>query len=282
MKKLIYMGMGLLLCQSSALWTGGDKPKERDAEDVNVSVGPDYEETAFGMSLQMVAVEGGTFMMGATVEQGDDAYGSEKQVHSVTLDGFYIGKYEVTQEQWEAVMDDATLSDIIKKHGWTSYGLGDNYPVYDVSWTDAVSFCEKLSQKTGKTYRLPTEAEWEYAARGGQQADGMEYAGSNLIDDVAWHINNSNGEAHPVGKKQSNALGLYDMSGNVFEWCQDWYGEYSSSPAVNPQGASGGSYRVSRGGGWYSSASYCRVSSRNSYTSDHRGNNIGFRVVCER
>ena len=271
MKKLIYMGMGLLLCLSFALWTGCDKPNVQETEDVNVSVGSDYEETAFGMSLRMVAVQGGTFMMGATEEQGDDAFESEKPVHSVSLDGFYIGKYEVTQGQWKAVMG-------TNPSNWK----GDDLPVESVSWNDAVSFCEKLSQMTGKTYRLPTEAEWEYAARGGQQADGTKYAGSNNIGDVAWYTNNSSSKTHPVGTKQPNALGLYDMSGNVREWCSDWYGSYSSSSAVNPQGPSSGSYRVYRGGGWGNHAQSCRVSIRNYNTPDDRNINLGFRVVCER
>ena len=273
MKKLIYIGMGLLLCLSFSLWTGCDKPNEQETEDVNVSVGSDYEETAFGMSLRMVAVQGGTFMMGATEEQGDDAYDDEKPVHSVSLDGFYIGKYEVTQGQWKAVMGTNP-----------SYFKGDDLPVEDVSWNDAVSFCEKLSEMTGKTFRLPTEAEWEYAARGGQQVDGTKYAGSNTLDDVAWSTGNSSSKTHPVGTKQPNALGLYDMSGNVCEWCSDWHGSnyYSSSPSVNPQGPSSGVSRVIRGGDWNYGARYCRVSSRGDYTSDYRNSDLGFRVVFER
>ena len=273
MKKLIYMGMGLLLCLSFALWTGCDKPNEQETEDVNVSVGSDYEETAFGMSLRMVAVQGGTFMMGATEEQGDDVEDDEKPVHSVTLDVFFIGAYEVTQAQWAAVMGTEP-----------SYFKGDDLPVENVSWNDAVSFCEKLSQMTGKTYRLPTEAEWEYAARGGQQVDGTKYAGSDNIGDVAWYTSNSSSKTHPVGTKLPNALGLYDMSGNVYEWCSGWYGSnyYSSSPSVNPQGPSSGSNRVFRGGGWNRDAQYCRVSNRSNLTPVYRGVNLGFRVVCER
>ncbi|MDE7149998.1 MAG: formylglycine-generating enzyme family protein, partial [Bacteroidales bacterium] len=214
-----------------------------------------YTEAAFGMELEMVAVNGGTFSMGATSEQGSDYESDEKPVHSVALSSFYIGRYEVTQAQWNAVMGTNPCS--------SSYGLGDDYPVYNVSWTEAVEFCNKLSQKTGKKYRLPTEAEWEYAARGGQKADGTKYAGSDAIGAVAWYKDNS-GKAHPVGQKQPNGLGLYDMSGNVWEWCQDWYGSdyYSSSSATNPQGLSSGSFRVHRGGGWNRSALSCRVSLR--------------------
>ncbi|MDE6440124.1 MAG: SUMF1/EgtB/PvdO family nonheme iron enzyme [Bacteroidales bacterium] len=258
----------------------------------------DYEETAFGMKLQMVAVEGGTFSMGATAEQGDDAYDWEKPVHGVTLDGFYIGAYEVTQSQWVAVMESTVAQQRDKAAEYWGedpltvglYGVGDNYPMYYVSWEEAQSFCEKLSQKTGKTYRLPTEAEWEYAARGGNEVDGTKYAGSNAISDVAWYYDNSYGlgsshpdyGTHPVGQKNPNALGLYDMSGNVWEWCQDWFGDYSSSSAVNPQGPSGGSDRVNRGGSWYGHAQYSRVSGRNNLTPGNRSFSLGFRIVCER
>ena len=238
------------------------------------AVGPDYEETAFGMSLRMVAVQGGMFQMGATKEQGRNTYDAEKPVHAVALDGFYIGKYEVTQGQWKAVM--GTNPSSFK---------GDDRPVEKVSWNDAVSFCEKLSEMTGRKYRLPTEAEWEYAARGGQQADGTMYAGSGAIYDVAvfgYGINS--GATFSVGSKKPNGLGLYDMSGNVWEWCSDWYDSeyYSESPSVNPQGPSGGSSRVIRGGGWSYDARNCRVSFRGSDTPGYRDRALGFRVVCER
>ena len=197
-----------------------------------------YTEAALGLNMEMVEVKGGTFLMGATSEQGSDAESNEKPVHSVTLDGFYIGKTEVTQAQWEAVMGTTVEQQRVKAGASNKlYGVGDDYPMYYVSWEDAVQFCEKLSQLTGKTYRLPTEAEWEYAARGGQHADGTKYAGSNYIGNVAWYEDNSGRKAHPVGQKWQNGLGLYDMSGNVWEWCSDWYESnyYSSSPSVNPQ-----------------------------------------------
>ncbi|MDE6112253.1 MAG: formylglycine-generating enzyme family protein, partial [Bacteroidales bacterium] len=276
-------------------------PKENSEPDPGTDpepgpVGEGYEETAFGMKLRMVAVEGGTFSMGATSEQGDDAGSDEKPVHSVTLDGFYIGAFEVTQSQWAAVMG-TTIEQQREKASeyWGEdvplYGEGDKYPMYYVSWEEAQSFCEKLSQKTGKTYRLPTESEWEYAARGGNKSDGTKYAGSNTIGDVAWFgyyddgtTGNDNNTTHPVGQKKPNGLGIYDMSGNVWEWCSDWYDSdyYSSSPSVNPQGPSSGSYRVLRGGGWYGSAQYCRVSFRDYDTPGNRRYNVGFRVVCER
>ena len=248
-----------------------------------------YVERIAGIEIPMVYVQGGTFFMGGTAEQGSYAENNEKPVHVVMLDGFYIGKFEVTQAQWEAVMG-TTVSQQRDKAGGDLRGVGDAYPMYYVSWNEAVEFCEKLSEMTGKPYRLPTEAEWEYAARGGQQADGTVYAGSNTIGDVAWYGKNSGNKTHPVGAKQPNALGLYDMSGNVAEWCSDWYGSsyYSNSPSVNPQGPSSGSNRVYRGGNWYTGAGssinlvYLRVSYRGGNSPDHRSGSLGFRVVCER
>ena len=232
------------------------------------------------LGASMVYVEGGTFMMGATSEQGDDYDSDERPVHSVTLDGFYIGKYEVTQAQWKAVMG-TSQSDILAETGFWSYGIGYDYPVYAVCWHDAVQFCEKLSRMTGKKYRLPTEAEWEYAARGGNKADGTKYAGSNTAKDVAWYGYNSSHTTNPVGQKRPNALGLYDMSGNVMEWCSDWYVDYSGSSAVNPQGPSSGSGRVQRGGCWEFPMESCRVSKRDHLTPSRRNPHEGFRVVCE-
>jgi formylglycine-generating enzyme required for sulfatase activity len=217
----------------------------------------------------MVYVEGGTFTMGATSEQGSDAYNDEKPAHSVTLSNYYIGKYEVTQAEWEAVMGSNP-----------SYFKGfDNLPVEKVLWNDCQSFIEKLNAKTGLKFRLPTEAEWEYAARGGNKSQGYKYAGSNNIDDVAWYTSNSSSQTHAVGTKQPNELGLYDMSGNVWEWCSDWYGSYSSSSQTNPTGAYSGSFRVYRGGSWYSSARSCRVSCRYYDIPAGRGDDLGLRLA---
>ncbi|MBO7279020.1 MAG: SUMF1/EgtB/PvdO family nonheme iron enzyme [Bacteroidales bacterium] len=218
--------------------------------------------------IEMVFVEGGTFQMGATSEQGSDAYDDEKPVHSVTLSDFYIGKYEVTQAQWKAVMGKNP-----------SRFQGDNLPVENVSWNDIQEFIKKLNRLTGKRYRLPTEAEWEYAARGGKKSKGYKYAGSNSIGEVAWYDSNSGYETHPVGQKQPNELGLYDMSGNVWEWCQDWYGNYNSSSQTNPSGPASGSYRVLRGGSWYRSARYCRVSDRSFNYPSNWYYFYGFRLV---
>lgn len=217
----------------------------------------------------MVYVQGGTFTMGATNEQGSDAYYSEKPAHSVTLSSYYIGKTEVTQELWEAVMGSNP-----------SYFKGNRKPVERVSWNDCQTFISKLNALTGKNYRLPTEAEWEFAARGGIKSKGYKYSGSNTLADVAWYAGNSGNTPHDVGTKSPNELGLYDMSGNVDEWCNDWYGDkyYSSSPSNNPTGPGSGSNRVYRGGGWSSFAWYCRSSYRCNLAPGYRGNFLGLRL----
>ena len=227
--------------------------------------------TVNGVSFTMVFVEGGTFTMGATSEQGDDADYDEKPTHSVTLSDYYIGETEVTQALWKAVMGSNP-----------SYFEGDNLPVEQVSYNDVKEFITKLNQKTGKTFRLPTEAEWEYAARGGKKSKGYKYSGSNNIDDVAWYYENSNNKTHPVKTKRPNELGIYDMSGNVWEWCSDNYGAYSSSSQTNPTGPSSGSYRVYRGGSWYFNARGCRVSHRSGFNPSSRFNSLGFRLALAR
>ena len=206
--------------------------------------------TVGGVSFTMVYVPGGTFTMGATSEQGSDAYNDEKPAHSVTLSSYYIGETEVTQALWTAVMGSNP-----------SRFKGDQRPVERVSWNDCQTFISRLNAKTGKYFRLPTEAEWEYAARGGHSG-GSKYAGSDNINSVAWYIFNSGRETHNVATKSPNGLGIYDMSGNVWEWCQDWYGAYSSSSQTNPKGPSNGDDRVRRGGSWYDVAWDCRVSRR--------------------
>ena len=221
--------------------------------------------------IEMVFVEGGTFQMGATSEQGSDAEADEKPVHSVTLSDFYMGKYEVTQAQWKAVMGKNP----------SHFTGDDNLPVERVSWEDVQEFIQKLNTLTGKTYRLPTEAEWEYAARGGKKSQGYKYAGSNTVRGVAWYGENSGNQTHPVGQKQPNELGLYDMSGNVWEWCQDRYGYYRSSSQTNPIGPTSGSYRVLRGGSWNNFAISFRVSNRNKKSPDYRDSNFGFRLILQ-
>ena len=210
--------------------------------------------TVNGVSFTMIAVEGGTFPMGATSEQGSDAYDSEKPVHSVTLSDYYIGETEVTQELWTAVMGNNP----------SYYSGNPKRPVELVSWNDCQEFVKKLNQLTGKNFRLPTEAEWEYAARGGKKSLGYKYSGSDIAGVVARYEGNSGSKTHDVKTKQANELGIYDMSGNVWEWCQDWYGSYNSGSQTNPTGPSSGSNRVVRGGSWGNGARGCRVSGRGS------------------
>lgn len=223
-----------------------------------------------GVSFKMIKVEGGTFGMGATSEQVSDAQGDEKPVHSVTLSHYYIGETEVTQELWQTVMGSNP-----------SYFSGDQKPVECVSWNDCQEFITKLNKFTGKNFRLPTEAEWEYAARGGNKSKGYKYSGSNTIGDVTWYSDNSFSTTHDVKTKSPNELGIYDMSGNVWEWCQDWFDSnyYNNSPQTNPAGPSSGSYRVRRGGSWNYSARFCRVSNRNYYYPDYKSFHYGFRLA---
>ena len=214
-----------------------------------------------------VFVKGGTFQMG---DEDDDEEDDEKPIHSVTLSDFYIGKYVVTQKEWKEIMGSNP-----------SYFKGDDLPVEQVNWDDIQVFLARLNSNTDKNYRLPTEAEWEYAARGGSQTVNYKYSGSNNFNVVAWFEENSGEKTHPVGRKQPNELGIYDMTGNVWEWCNDWYDEnyYSESPSKNPQGPESGSYRVRRGGSWDDSASYCRAVYRNNFTPDGRRKLMGFRLV---
>ncbi len=227
-------------------------------------------------SIEMVLVKAGTFQMG-------DSYSS---THSVTISkDFYLGKYEVTQKEWKAVIGNNP-----------SNFKGDNLPVETVTWYDVINYCNKLSQKEGLTpaynvngtnitlnssatgYRLPTEAQWEYAASGGQNSKGYLYSGSNRVGDVAWYSENSSGITHPVGTKKANELGIYDMSGNVYEWGWDWYGSYSSNQ-TDPQGKSSGTSRVKRGGSWGDTWFHVRSANRiNSYPAS-RNDILGFRVL---
>jgi formylglycine-generating enzyme required for sulfatase activity len=203
--------------------------------------------------IEMVFVEGGEFIM------GDAEF--EEPPHKVTVSSFYIGKYPVTQAQWEAVMGNNP----------SEFKNCENCPVENVSWYDCQEFIQKLNAKTGKTYRLPTEAEWEYAARGGKRSKGYKYAGSNEIEAVAWYFANSENKTHPVGRKSPNELGIHDMSGNVWEWCSDRYGDYGSSASSSD--------RVLRGGGWHDAATNCRVASHSDCSPENRDNYRGFRVL---
>ncbi len=220
------------------------------------------------VKFKMVYVEGGTFLMGATEEQGSDAYDDERPTHKVTLSDYYLGETVVTQKLWKAVIENNP-----------SYWEGDNLPVEQVSWNDAQDFIVKLNKITGQNFRLPTEAEWEFAARGGNQSKGYRYSGSNNIDEVAWYNSNSGNKTHPVKGKNVNELGLYDMSGNVLEWCNGWFGSYSSDAQINPNGPVEGSHCVLRGGGWSHKAGDCRVSFRSGGEPLSKYNFVGFRLV---
>jgi formylglycine-generating enzyme required for sulfatase activity len=236
----------------------------------------------FPIIPDIVTVKGGTFKMGSNRD------GDEEPIHSVTVSDFSLSKTEVTFDQYDAF---CTLAGIAWAKatdvGWINWRRGDR-PVINVSWHDAVAFCEWMSKVTGKTYRLPTEAEWEYAARGGNKSKGYTYSGSNEIGSIAWYKNNSDSKTHPVAQKQPNELGLYDMNGNVTEWCSDWYYYYNGSPRSNesvssmqtdPQGPNSGSSRVLRGGSWRYHDDLCRVAARHGTDPDRRYDSYGFRLV---
>lgn len=221
-----------------------------------------------GVEFTMVYVEGGTFMMGS---DDADAFDWEKPVHQVTLSDYYIGETEVTQALWQAVM--GSNPSCLK---------GGNRPVETVSWDDCQEFIGRLKEITGENFSLPTEAQWEFAARGGNYSEGYKYSGSNDIDAVAWHFDNANDGTNPVGTKQANELGIYDMSGNVKEWCQDWFGSYSSAAVTDPTGPSSGSYRMFRGGSWFNNvATYCRCASRGYGAPTYTFNDLGLRLVSQ-
>ena len=224
--------------------------------------------TVKGVTFNMIKVDGGTFTMGATSEM-TQSWDDEKPIHEVTLSSYYIGETEVTQKLWKAVMGNNP-----------SYYKGDDLPVSRVSWNDCQTFIRKLNELTNRRFRLPTEAEWEFAARGGNKSNHTPFSGSSNIDDVAWYVGNSGTKPHPVMTKKPNELGIYDMSGNVCEWCQDWYGNYNRNAQTNPAGPASGSYRVNRGGGWYYKARICRSSCRSKTWPDSNIDHyLGFRLV---
>lgn len=220
------------------------------------------------VSFNMVHVEGGTFMMGAD-DIDNYAYVDEKPVHQVTLSDYCIGETQVTQALWQAVMGNNP-----------SYFKGDlNLPVEMVSWNDCKNFIRKLNELTGKKFRLPTEAQWEFAARGGNKTNGFLCSGGNDIDDLAWYDRNSDNKTHPVGKNLPNELGLYDMIGNVMEWCKDWFEYYEKGIQSDPEGPFLGSQRVMRGCGWDGVAKYCRVSCRFRHNPEFKDRYIGLRLA---
>ena len=242
----------------------------------------------YGLNAQattLIYVEGGSFMMGS---DDCDIYYFQQPIHEVSVSSFYISKYQITQNEWQEVMGSNP-----------SWFRGDKLPVEQISWYDAIEYCNKRSIKEGlkpcysgsgkniscdwtaNGYRLPTEAEWEYAARGGKKSKGYKYSGSNDINEVAWYGSNSSDKTHPVGEKQANELGIYDMSGNVWEWCWDWYSidYYSKSPRSNPRGPSSGEFRVLRGGSWYYNGNDCRVANRRLNNPDDGDYSYGLRIL---
>lgn len=240
--------------------TGGSSKNYNSGSAQTSSGGATETFTVNGVSFEMVRVDGGTFMMGSYTGDSD-----EQPVHSETVATFYIGKTEVTQALWGAVMGSNP-----------SHFRGANLPVEQVSWNDCMEFCERLSRITGKNFRLPTEAEWEYAAIGGNKSRGYTYSGSNNLQSVGWYSDNSGSCTHTVGSKLDNELGLYDMSGNVYEWTSDlWSSNYSSYR----NGGSSGSFRVVRGGGYFNGATFCRSARRNCYSPTRRCDGLGFRLA---
>lgn len=269
----IFVGIGvfLLFVIGFGIYTLFLLPKQKNEQLINYIPKEKQKNEQLTDSLQdieknMVYVEGGSFMMGSNEGEAD-----EKPIHKVTLSSFKVSKYEVTQAQWKAIMGNNP----------SKLAGCDNCPVENVSWNNIQVFLEKLNQLTGKNYRLPTEAEWEYAARGGNKSKGYKYAGSNSLGNVAWYIDNGGSKTHPVGQKQSNELGLYDMSGNVWEWCQDWYdSEYyeKSKNLTNPINNSKTDYRILRGGSSWDSTIVCRSVGRYNFIPSSRFNSIGFRI----
>jgi formylglycine-generating enzyme required for sulfatase activity len=255
--------------------------------------GDAFKDPATGM--EMIFVKGGCYQMGDTFGDGES---DEKPVHEVCVNDFYIGKYEVNVGHFRKFVNDTGYQTEAEKgdgcYIWTGskwdkrrdanwrnpgFSQKESHPVVCVSWNDAQAFIKHLNRRGGKNYRLPTEAEWEYAARSGGKSE--KYSGGNDVDAVAWYVSNSGSRTHPVGQKQPNGLGLHDMSGNVWEWCQDWYGSnyYGGSGRDNPVGPSSGSDRVDRGGSWSNSAANTRAASRSRSSPVYRYYSLGFRLA---
>lgn len=292
--RVLFFTIGLLFtfCGKDPVFEQGDYLYEHDdftkVEDINgillhwsdtMALSEEQKTVVRNLVANLVNVSGGTYRMGAqnSDPQSDnydpEARDNENPVHEVTLSDFYLGRFEVTQREWRAIMgDDLDWSE--------QYGKGDDFPAYNVSRNDALRFLERLSAMTRLPFRLPTEAQWEYAAKGGSHSLHYRFSGGNQVDEVAWHIGNSNSVLHPVGGKLPNELGLHDMSGNLWEWCLDTYGEYPATPQTNPVVNSGNKF-VLRGGSWTYLPSYCRVTCRDSYSGDDVSVSIGFRVAME-
>lgn len=286
------MGLLFTFCGKDPVYDYGDYLYEHDdftkVDDINgilihwadtMDISDEQKIVVRNLVANMVSVSGGTFRMGAqnSDPQSDnydtEARDNENPVHEVTLSNYYIGKFEITQREWRTIMGDEL--------DWPEqYGRGDDFPAYNVSRTDALRFVERLSAMTRLPFRLPTEAQWEYAARGGNNSQHYRYSGSNDVDEVAWHKENANGSLHPVGGKLSNELGLHDMSGSLWEWCLDTYGPYPSTPQTDPLADSGSPF-VLRGGAWTYFPTYCRVTCRDSFSGNDASVSVGFRVAME-
>lgn len=275
-EKLVDYGEGRYLCEEGALvylecvegfyirWAN--------------NITTEQQNTVRNIVKNMVRIEGGTFVMGSqhTNPNGSnynaEANEDEMPVHNVTLSDYYLGKFEVTQHDWESIMGN--------RADWSNvYGMGRKHPAYNIRYVDALLFISNMNELTGLNFRLPTEAEWEYAARGGNQSHGFSYSGSNDIHLVAWYKDNSNYTSHEIGTKQPNELGLYDMSGNVCEWCSDYYGLYSGENQTNPSGAEFNDERVVRGGSFCYLGYHCKCTARDHFNETGRSIGVGFRLV---
>ena len=292
--KVFFFMMGLLFtfCGKDPVYDYGDYLYEHDdftkVDDINgilihwadtMDISDEQKIVVRNLVANLVRVEGSCFQMGAqrTNPQADnydtEARDNECPIHEVTLSNYYIGKFEITQREWRTIMGDEL--------DWPEqYGRGDDFPAYNVSRTEALRFVERLSAMTRLPFRLPTESQWEYAARGGNRSLHLRYSGSNDVDEVAWHKENANGSLHPVGGKLPNELGLHDMSGSLWEWCLDTYGPYPSTPQTDPLADSGSPF-VLRGGAWTYFPTYCRVTCRDSYSGEDASVSVGFRVTME-
>lgn len=259
----------ITLLKESIVDNGISENNNQHIEDINETTDNDrVAKLLEKLNDDMVYIEAVEFTMGATKEQKGEANSDEKPAHPVVLNCFNLCKYEVTQELWEAVMGDNP-----------SHFKGKNLPVENVSWDDCQKFIMKLNELTGKKYRLPTEAEWEYAARGGSNSMHYKYSGGNSLEYVSWYFHNSMDKTHTVGMMKPNELGLYDMSGNVWEWCQDWYGSYGKKTAYYPTGPIKAYNKVFRGGGYDNGDTYCRCSYRNGTAPQNKFKNLGLRLA---
>lgn len=236
----------------------------------NTPLDPKMVELLKSIEDKMVKVDGGNFTMGCVIVQDTECYAQEKPRHIVTLNTYYIDKFDITQKEWKAVMGTSPAAKYCA-----------DCPVVNVTWFEAQEFINKLNQMSNKNYRLPTEAEWEYAAKGGNKSHGYKYAGGNEARTVAWYDSTISKTVHPVGQMAPNELGLFDMSGDVWQWCSDWFNDkyYSTSPSSNPTGPARGTTRCVRGGSWWGPMRDCRVANRDQFPPESKDDDVGFRIV---